>query len=93
MTKNFQAVLQQLDFQPMCRIPDDADRRHYHPDYRAPFEMPVGVVLRRAGHSHLVDRYVLVGNDVAGRNTTGCSCCSSEWSNHLGDFDGWAWVL
>jgi hypothetical protein len=50
--------------------------------------MPLGIILRRKDKTS--QEYVLVGNNVAGNLTRGCSCCSSEWIEILNTFEGWA---
>ncbi len=82
-----------LDFQPMDTLPW-VRRDHWEdPEDAERFkEMPCGIVLRRQNLRVSLDRFVLVGNEVSGRNTTGCSCCSGEWREDA-RFNGWAWAF
>lgn len=86
MTK-FEQWAATLDFQPMETLPWEVDNE-FDPPRKS---MPLGVVLKSTPDRKF-NKYELVGNNVEGYNTTGCPCCSSEWTEYVYHFVGWAWM-
>ena len=85
---NINEYLKTLNYQPISTLPwveENFACQDEEPDIRQ--HMPRGVVLRNllGGHS-------IIGNDICGRNTTGCDCCASEWTDRIDNFAHWAWI-
>lgn len=90
-----QEYLASLNYQLLSSLPDEADHSGDDEEYKAAFMMPAGVVLRRSKIQESWQRkYTVVGDEVCGRHTAGCDCCSTEWKDMLGNpkYDGWAWI-
>lgn len=59
--------------------------------------MPQGIILRYKQRENGLDNYELIGDNIAGERTEGCSCCSAEWvvaidSRYRG-YNAWAWAF
>lgn len=59
--------------------------------------MPEGIILRYTTRRENVQQYSLIGDNIAGERTEGCSCCSAEWVNALDNgylvYNAWAWAF
>lgn len=83
----FEAYCQTLEFKPMDTLPWELNTE-FDPPIKL---MPLGLVLKaRDGYYY---KFVLVGNNVDGDSTTGCSCCSQEWKEYVENFVGWSWAF
>lgn len=77
-----------FEWQPIETLPWEIDTDFDEDsDYRR--RMHSGIILRRPDRQELT----LVGDNIAGNVTTGCSCCSQPWSDYIQNFDGWAWAV
>lgn len=83
--------LSELDFKPMATLPWVVDEEFDEDsDYR--YQMPMGVVLRRPKPPETFMGYTVVGNNVSGPRTQGCTCCAHPWKDSVDRYDGWAWL-
>ena len=59
--------------------------------------MPKGIILRYTIERETVNKFKLIGSDVAGKHTRGCSCCSTDWIDELYSryiqYNAWAWAF
>jgi hypothetical protein len=62
--------------------------------------MPLGILLRYTRLREVKKRYALIGDNISGSRTSGCSCCSVEWVDVIErrgspyvKYDGWAWAF
>jgi len=88
---DIKTYLGKLNYQPIGTLPwieenmSTADFDEEDPNiYRY---MPCGVVL--------MDKYrraCIIGDNVYGRNTTGCNCCSQKWQDIIDIYTHWAWI-
>ena len=79
---SFQEYMYNLKFNSIDTLP-------WIKDDDSPMELPVGIVLRNKNNK----KVELIGTDIAGIRSTGCSCCSLSWRIYINDFDGWAWLI
>jgi hypothetical protein len=80
-------MAKRLAFKSIETLPWELDNDYEPPKKR----MPVGIVLRKRDGC-----LTLVGNDIGGPNTRGCTCCSELWEDAvfaLERYTEWAWLI
>ena len=83
----FQEFAKTLDYRSMDTFPWQSDPDC---DYEVRFMVPAGVVVQLERFGGI--SYELYGQELAGRRTQGCDCCSREYDGNLAYAIGWAWV-
>jgi hypothetical protein len=72
-----------LNMQPMDTVPYSEDEG-----------LANGIILfEKRGQPLGVQDWVLIGDDLCGFQSHGCSCCAEYWSGLLDQYKGWAWVI
>ena len=98
---NFAAYIQKnadkIDWQPIETLPWELNDADYNPPRKY---MPQGIILRYTQYRHGLTNYELIGDNIAGERTVGCSCCSIEWSRNIElrdklykQYNAWAWAF
>jgi len=98
---NFSTWIEQnkdkINWQPIETLPWELNDAEYNPPRKY---MPQGIILRWTKENDGVQQYELIGDNIAGERTEGCSCCSMEWyyaitfRNELyHQYNAWAWAF
>jgi len=88
---NFSTWIEQnkdkINWQPIKTLPWELDN-----DFTPPRQfMPSAIILRTERKG--VIKYELIGTDISGWRSTGCSCCSEDWADRIVIYNAWAWAF
>lgn len=84
----FQEYASKLKFLPIESLPWEIDNE-FDPPRKS---LPTGIILYKRLYKG-DGKYVLIGDDISGHRTQGCSCCSTDWPDVMYNYVGWTWAL